>query len=78
MREGMRVPTLQQAGLLVRRLIDRIVHEDLPGDVREARIEAARDQNAPIVKANGHRVALKHQVLRHKLFRPAVLGEVVL
>ena len=74
----MRVPTLQQARLFVRRLVDRIVHEDLPGDVREARIEAARDQNAPIVEANCHCVTLQHQVLRHKLLRPAVLGEVVL
>ena len=62
----------------MRGLVDRIVHEDLPGDVREARIEAARDQNAPVVEANRHRITLQHQVLRHKLLRPAILGEVVL
>ena len=74
----MRVPTLHQAGLLLRRFIDRVVHKDLATDVGEGRVEAASDQDAPIVQTDSHRVALKGQGFGDKLFRPVVLREVVL
>lgn len=60
------------------RLIDRIVHEDLPGDIGKARVESTCDEYAPIIQTNGHGIALQHQVLRHELLRPTVLGKVVL
>ena len=78
MGQSMRVPTLQQAGLLMGGLVNRVVHEDLSGHICEGRVQTACDEYAAVVKANGHRVALQNQIFRDKLLCPAVLRKVVL
>ena len=78
MGQGVRVAALQEGRLLMCCLINRVIHKDLATDVGKGRIEAARDQDAPIVETNSAGIALQNQVFRNILLNPAVLGKVVL
>lgn len=74
----MSIPRLEKSGLLAGRLVDSVKHEDLSGNVGEARIQTTCDQYLPIIETNCHRVRLKIQVFRDEFLRPQVLSEVVL
>ena len=74
----MGVATLEQVGLLLSCLVDGVVHEDLAADVGERGVEATGDEDAAVVEANGHSVALEDEVFGHKLLGPTILGKVVL
>lgn len=74
----MSIPRLEKSGLLAGRLIDGVKHEDLPGNVGEARIQTTCDQYLPIIETDSHRVRLEIQVFGDEFLRPQVLSEVVL
>ena len=77
MSEGMRVSGLHQRGLLCTRLVLCIIHEDLPGHVGERGVKPARDQDAPVVQPEGHRIRLQGEILGYLFLAPQILIEIV-
>lgn len=73
----MSVSGLHQGCFLCARLVLCIIHEDLPGHVGERGVQPARDQDAPVIQPDGHRVRLQGQILRYLFLAPQVLIEVV-
>jgi hypothetical protein len=77
MSEGMRVSGLHQRGFLCASLVLCIIHEDLPGHVGERGVKPTRDQDAPVIQPDGHRIRLQGQILGYLFLAPQVLIEVV-